>query len=525
MSRERALRVLSGEIPDEEPYTAARFEADLGDARGEAAERRAAELTGEVAAAEPRHVPVIKSLLQGRDVRARWLRDWYGDVRAQRKFELASGPEQEAEDAPPLGKLKGGALHAALGERLRDECEAFAADPGDALYRYDARRGYFRGPCETWVRKRVRAVLHAEGALDLFSERKVKAVVYDLLTTAERLDSEPPRNRLCLENGVLDLDTGRLWPHGPERWQSTYGLPITFDPDADPTAPTWAAYFDGVLPADAGAGWGFALVRWLMTPASGKRPAVLLYGPGDDGKSTFLRLLRTVLGGDDGASVAAASLQALTSDRFAPADLFGAMLNVCADLPNEPLPAAAVGRFKEVTGGDVIRAERKYGDPFAFAPFAHLVFSTNHPIQVKGADDAAFWSRWLAVPFDGARLQKRAEVEIRSELLAPRALSDLLAAALSCGDADGHPPTPTPSMEACLASMRVGAGTRPGRPPLGEMGDGTAGTPPPAVPTDNFPNAEEDGHTPPVSKTGSARKVVGPEADPAPGSGLDAPEW
>lgn len=354
-------------------------------------------------------------------------------------------------------------------------------------------------------------MLKADGAFTLFSKARADAVIYDLLTTAPPLWPSPPADRVCLANGVLNLDTGHLDDHGPDHWRATFGLPIALDAEADPTAPAWARYLDGVLPADAGAAWGFELIRWLMTPASGKRPALVLVGPGDGGKSTFLRLLRTVLGGDHGAAVSAASLQALTSDRFAVADLFGSVLNVCADLPAEPLSPAAVARFKEITGGDIVRAERKYGDGFTFAPFAHLVFSTNHAVTMKGPTDPAFWSRWLAVPFDSNRFERRTEADLRAELLAPGALSDLLVAVLACGDADGGAPEPTPSMRACLDSMRHGT-----RPPTeaagGPGGDGAASEAIPPMPpalTDNFPNTEEMGHPPPVSQTGAVQKVVG----------------
>ena len=519
----------AGREEPEAPYTADTFRGDLGDAEGRAAERRAAELTGVVADAEPRWLPVICGLLDARGARARWLRDWKADVRAQRKFADVTEPDPtEQRASAPLKSLKGGSLHAALSARLRAAVKAFARDPGEALYRYDADRGHYVGPCGKWVGQRVRAELVEADALDLFSKRKVEAVEYDLLTTAPPLWDRPPSDRLCLENGVFDLGTGKLEPHGPARWRSTFGLPISYDPDADPAAPAWTAYLDGILPDDAGAPWGFELVRWLLTPASGRRPALLLYGRGNDGKSTFTRLLRSVLGGDNGASVSAASLHALTSDRFALADLYGAVLNVCADLPNEPLAPAAVARFKEITGGDFVRAERKYGDGFTFAPFAHLVFSSNHPLQTKAGADPAFWTRWIAVPFDRSRIERhRPEDDIRAELLAPRALSDLLAAALSCGDADGRPPALTPSMVACLDSMRRPGGTHPAPDACG--GDGRPGAAPGArvsPPANNFPQTGQTGHPPPVSQTDGVRKVVGePGLDPEPGSDLEAGDW
>lgn len=53
--------------------------------------------------------------------------------------------------------------------------------------------------------------------------------------------------------------------------------------------------------------------------------------------------------------------------------------------------------FKRI-GGDRMTAQRKYEDPFTFAPACHLLFSGNGPVA-PGAGEA-FWDRWHVIPFE-----------------------------------------------------------------------------------------------------------------------------
>jgi putative DNA primase/helicase len=85
----------------------------------------------------------------------------------------------------------------------------------------------------------------------------------------------------------------------------------------------------------------------------------MLLGPGSNGKSVLLKLIVSLLGRDNVSSV---TLQALSDDRFAKAQLFGKLANVAGDLDSKPVEKS--GAFKMLTGEDVITAEAKYRQPF-----------------------------------------------------------------------------------------------------------------------------------------------------------------
>jgi len=117
-------------------------------------------------------------------------------------------------------------------------------------------------------------------------------------------------------------------------------------------------------------------------------------GEGSNGKSTYLALLKSVLGSKNVTSI---TLQEITTDKFAGSELFGKMANIYADLPNEML--RETGRFKILTGEDYVCTDRKYARKrICFTNYAKLIFSCNKLPKVTDTTQA-FWRRWLAIAF------------------------------------------------------------------------------------------------------------------------------
>ncbi|EQD53384.1 phage/plasmid primase, P4 family domain protein, partial [mine drainage metagenome] len=120
----------------------------------------------------------------------------------------------------------------------------------------------------------------------------------------------------------------------------------------------------------------------------------MLYGPGNNGKSTTLGVMEDLLGPE---CYSTETLQSLSDNRFAVASLWGRLANICADIPSRAVQYT--GTFKMVTGGDPVRAERKFRDTFSFVNDSKLVFSANELPEVNDRTEA-FWRRWIVIPFN-----------------------------------------------------------------------------------------------------------------------------
>jgi len=99
---------------------------------------------------------------------------------------------------------------------------------------------------------------------------------------------------LNVENGTMDLQTGTL--QAPERDHLiTKQAPASYEAKA--RCPRWLAFLDKIMGGDEQLiGFLQRAVGYSLTGDVSERVLFILYGTGDNGKSTFLETLRTILG-------------------------------------------------------------------------------------------------------------------------------------------------------------------------------------------------------------------------------------
>jgi putative DNA primase/helicase len=219
---------------------------------------------------------------------------------------------------------------------------------------------------------------------------------------------------------------GRTTPAGPAAPRSERGqLNAIYDPKA--RCPAIERFVRQVLPDERDVELFFELIGYLMVPDNTQQKAVMLLGPGGNGKSTALNLATTFLGGR--TNVSNVPLQKIDDNRFASSDLYGVLANVCADL--DATAMTSTSEFKKIVGGDPIHAERKHRDAFTFTPYARLVFSTNEPPPSSDVSQA-FFDRWIILPFEQRFRGTEAEDKnLILKLTTPSELSGLLNLALT----------------------------------------------------------------------------------------------
>ena len=121
----------------------------------------------------------------------------------------------------------------------------------------------------------------------------------------------------------------------------------------------------------------------------------ILTGSGSNGKSTFLNMLKTLLGKRNQSSL---SLKKL-GERFKPTMLFGKLANIGDDISDAFV--ADTEEFKKIVTGETIEGEYKGKDSFDFDPYCKLIFSANSiPRLGKGRDNSALMRRMVIIPFN-----------------------------------------------------------------------------------------------------------------------------
>ena len=135
------------------------------------------------------------------------------------------------------------------------------------------------------------------------------------------------------------------------------------------------------------------VIGYVMYRRNELRKAFILLGDKANGKSTYLDMIKTMLGDEN---TSALDLKEL-GDRFKTAELFGKLANIGDDIGDDFISNPAV--FKKLTSGDRLNAERKGQDPFDFNNYAKFLFSANNIPRIKDKSGAV-QSRLIIIPFN-----------------------------------------------------------------------------------------------------------------------------
>lgn len=198
-------------------------------------------------------------------------------------------------------------------------------------------------------------------------------------------------NLIAFKNGVYNIETDELVDFSPD-YIITNKINWDYNPNAycelvDKT-------FDKLACNDES-------IRALLEEAIGYsfyrrnelRKSFILTGDKKNGKSTFLAMLKELLGDDNTTALDLSEL----ADRFSSASLFGKLANIGDDIGDEFIANPAT--FKKIVSGDRIKGENKGQKEFFFNPYCKLFFSANNIPRIKDKSGAVL-DRLAIIPFD-----------------------------------------------------------------------------------------------------------------------------
>lgn len=209
------------------------------------------------------------------------------------------------------------------------------------------------------------------------------------------------RNKAVIgvKNGIIDLKTGELLPHDREAYL-TKQCPVIYNPDA-PEPKLWLQFLSDIFGGDP-----YMLdyiqkcVGYSLTGSTSEQCAFFLFGTGRNGKSTFLEIVRGILG-DYATNIQPQTIMVNPKSGNAPssdiARLKGARLVTSVE-PNEGMRLDE-GLLKQLTGDDVVTARKMFSEEFEFKPEFKLWMATNHKPLIRGTD-TGIWRRIHLIPFE-----------------------------------------------------------------------------------------------------------------------------
>jgi len=224
-------------------------------------------------------------------------------------------------------------------------------------------------------------------------------------------------------NGVIDLENGKLLPHDRLYYMTRMLGCCASEKPKNPVR--WLKFLDDIFNFDK------ELIRYVqkalgysLSGLTNEQCVFFLYGTGRNGKSTFLEIVRKIMG-EYATNIQPESIMMRMSSGNANSDiarLKGARLVTSVE-PNEGMRLNE-GLLKQITGDDMITARKLYGDEFEYRPEFKLWMATNHKPTIRGTD-IGIWRRIHIIPFTTTIPENKVDKNLSDKLT--EELPDILA--------------------------------------------------------------------------------------------------
>ena len=163
--------------------------------------------------------------------------------------------------------------------------------------------------------------------------------------------------------------------------------PVEFDPAA--TCPVFMEFLERVMGDD------LELIAYLaritgysLTGSTAEQCLFFLYGSGANGKTTFLNVIKDILGPEYCKQTPPESLMVHKNGRGATNDL-ARLKGVRVSISNEVEEGSRMSEslIKQMTGSDVISARFLFKEFFDYVPQFKIWIAGNHQPVIRGSDD------------------------------------------------------------------------------------------------------------------------------------------
>lgn len=177
-------------------------------------------------------------------------------------------------------------------------------------------------------------------------------------------------------------------PHCPDDL-FFYSLDYYYDEKAE--CPKWHKFLDRVLPEKAAQTVLAEYFCYILMKSHRYERMLWLFGPGQNGKSTVLKVLTALLGS---ANISTISLSSLTKDQKTRHGIEHKMLNISSETGRDVDPDV----LKQLVTGEKVTIERKYHDARQTDDYGKFIVATND--MPKAENTYAFFRRMIVMPFE-----------------------------------------------------------------------------------------------------------------------------
>lgn len=264
------------------------------------------------------------------------------------------------------------------------------------------------------LEKKLHSIFKRNGLTGEWSKNRAKEIIcsMSLSDLVKEVDMDNHDNMICLNNGVLDLDTLEFYKHSPDRYFS-FCSKVDYDPKNNDT-PVFAKFLMSLF-ADSG-DWenGFNLSEdgkkclenvlkicgYLLYPQNKMESMFFFIGGGANGKSLLLSVVEMFF---DKKNISYLSLDALSRKNHDRELLLDSRVNISTEQKGHKINSEEI---KKIVSGETIILEKKYGDSIEFKPVTKIIFASN---DIPYLDDTSYGStrRRMMLEFKNTFVSKK----------------------------------------------------------------------------------------------------------------------
>lgn len=276
-------------------------------------------------------------------------------------------------------------LHDKLGNYIIESCNIKRDSVSKELFYFDDRNHIYSNDTD-FITGYITKLCPSLKAYQI--EETVKYIQRYLYDDSVVFNSDP--FKIVFKNGILDIYTMKLEPMTPDNLESIK-LNCNYNPNA--YSKTVDEFFDTATNGDK-------LIEQLLYEAIGYsmlktnelQKAFILVGSGRNGKSTYLDLIKSVLGKENTTTVSFKDL----SNNFRAAMLENKLASLAGDISSQPITDSDL--IKSISAGEDITIEQKYKQAQSKSLFSTLFFACNKLPRTPDTSDG-FYRRWCIIPF------------------------------------------------------------------------------------------------------------------------------
>ena len=301
-----------------------------------------------------------------------------------------------------------------VAEEFRQQTGTVTLWRREGFYVYDKKRGVYRLYSDRELAALVGAFLKSgkssTARYSLNAERNLVGALratndLSLLPPVFLSNGKSAAGWIAMRNGLLDVEAAArgepvaLRPPSSDFF-STLALPYDWNPEAE--CPRFLHFLESSVPDEESREMLQMLAGLLLVPDTHFQVFWILFGDGGCGKSTFLTILRELVGRENVCSVSLADL----NEKFTKGELALKLANLVDDSPTvadgyRSSMAGIEGELKKITGGmAAIKLERKGQDPDTTRTVtARCVYCQNPPLPAFADRSDGLWRRIRLIPF------------------------------------------------------------------------------------------------------------------------------